>query len=142
MYFHEIRPFVRFARLFMPGPSSCGHAVIARDCRLFLLQSGECTMLTEGCDAFVMQPGACLLVPAGIPYTILPSAGTDPLFYIVNFDFTWEHAALSQTLPLLSRRRKFFCSTPHSMTFVWIACIVKMQIMVYIYLEIHGKQGV
>ena len=102
MYFHEIRPFVRFARLFMPGPSSCGHAVIARDCRLFLLQSGQCTMLTEGCDAFVMQPGACLLVPAGIPYTILPSAGTDPLFYIVNFDFTWEHAALSQTLPLLS----------------------------------------
>ena len=52
MRFEQIRPFVRFARIFSPAAANCGHFVVMRDCRLLLLHSGasssrNCSLATQ-----------------------------------------------------------------------------------------------
>ena len=44
MRFDQIRPFVRFARIFSPAAANCGRFVVMQDCRLFLLHSGASTI--------------------------------------------------------------------------------------------------
>lgn len=100
MLFQEIHPFVRFARKFSPSPSNCGHSVVARDCRLFYLAAGAAAIAARGGESLAMRPGACLYLPAGCPYSIAPAGDAEHVFYIVNFDFTWEHAHFQQTIPL------------------------------------------
>ena len=100
MRFDEIRPFVRFARKFSPTPANCGHFVVMRDSRLFLLHEGRGVFSVEGTD-YPMEPGDCLYIPAGMPYMLSEPGDGRPEYYIINFDFTWEYASVQKTMPAL-----------------------------------------
>lgn len=100
MRFDQIRPFVRFARIFSPAAANCGRFVVMQDCRLFLLHSGASTIATGGRE-YAMEPGDCLYIPAGQPYRLSMPERDRPEYYILNFDFTWEHSAVDHTIPEL-----------------------------------------
>ncbi len=100
MQFEQLRPYVRFARVFSPAAANCGHFVVMRDCRLFLLHSGASSIATDGRE-YAMAPGDCLYIPAGQPYRISSPEPERPEYYILNFDFTWEYSTVNHAIPEL-----------------------------------------
>lgn len=102
MRFEQIRPFVRFVRSIRPSADGDSRFVVARDCRLMLMQAGRQTAALSTGASYPLFPGDCLYLPAGTPYRLIPEKADPARFYVVNFDFTWDHRAFSQPLPLLS----------------------------------------
>jgi len=98
VFFHQIRPFVRFARLYRPSPANCGHFAAMRDCRLFFLHEGK-AVICVGENEYNLDLGCCLYIPSGTPYCLKESTGSRPEFYIINFDFTWDHSTITHTMP-------------------------------------------
>lgn len=75
-------PFVRYTA---KSTYFIDSTVVARDCRILYIISGEGNFLTPN-KSYPLAPGALVYYPCGVPYHIT-SKGV-MLFYTVNFDFT------------------------------------------------------
>jgi len=95
MTIDQIRPFVRFAQ-YTAGTRK-PRFVQAYDHRLFYVVSGSGDVWVDG-TVHAVRPGSLLYWMSGSPYAFLPEDGTEICLLSINFDFTWQHAAL--TLPL------------------------------------------
>lgn len=98
MLFEDVHPFVRYAQMFSPSAANFGQFVIRHDSRLFLLHTGRAAIASGGRE-YAMEPGDCMYIPAGQPYRLSRRTENLPEFYILNFDFTWEHSSVKRLIP-------------------------------------------
>lgn len=98
MYFEDIRPFARFVRHLEINESTIFPVFLPVDARLFYTLSGQGQIIADG-QLFTLNPGSVLYINANSPYQIYPS---NVVYLAVNFDFTFDRAALDVPIPPLN----------------------------------------
>ena len=91
--FSNGEPFLRYAA---KSAYFVDRMVIARDCRVLYIISGEGEFITKS-RRYPLTMGALVYYPAQTPYHITSEKGM--IFYTLNFDFTHERAEMISPFP-------------------------------------------
>lgn len=91
--FDQLHPVVRFAAAVTPGSRAL---VLAADCRLFRLLSGEGTLQLTN-RVLPLRENRLIYLPVGVPYRFAVSASAR--VFSVNFDLTHERAERQNSMP-------------------------------------------
>ena len=98
MHLEDIRPFARFVRHLETSESTVVPAFLPMDARLFYTLSGCGQFLVDG-QIFTLNVGSAIYINAKCAYQILPSSA---VYLAVNFDFTFDRAAVDIPIPPLN----------------------------------------
>lgn len=93
MYFSDINPYVRYARMLELTPQSHFATVVAVDSRLLYNVSGSGSVIVKG-HRYMMSENSLIIIGAGIEYKI-EAPTTSVVYCAFNFDYTRRSAHLS-----------------------------------------------
>lgn len=98
--FSQVHPFLRYVReLVKPfGTHFLGSLAKAYDCRLFYVRHGIWLVTVEGKNYYVERGDLVIFGPA-TEYMLCPEIQTRPELLAVNFDYVYDSASLSQSVP-------------------------------------------
>ena len=97
MFFSEVHPYVRYARLVKVDENTYFRDCVPLDARLFYTIDGFGKINVKNKE-YEMPPFALIIINSGVPYKIIGSE--NPVTYIaVNFDYTREEARQSIPVP-------------------------------------------
>lgn len=97
MFFHDIQPFVRYARYLLLDPNSQYSETIPYDSRLFFCYKGSSQIQVKN-TIYQMESGCILMIPAGTNYHLYPPSCTTT-YIALNFDYTSDHTDKKQPIP-------------------------------------------
>ncbi len=99
--YEDIAPFVRFASNLQFNTMSNQSAAVSYDHRLIYVVNGSGILEINGQEE-IIGPGFVLYWPSGTTYALHPDEKETLSLIIVNFDFTQDHADLTQPLPAVT----------------------------------------
>lgn len=114
MNFTDIRPFVRFCQSMKLGCGWKQGRVRAYDHRLFFVLRGKGSIQVGNTNG-MLAPGTVAYWPSGTSYQLVSDDEETLELIGINFDFTQEHSATEQYLPLVSENE--YCEADRLETF-------------------------
>ena len=97
MFFSEIQPYIRYARLLKVNENACFRDSVPLDARLFYTLDGFGTITVKNKE-YEMPPFALIVINSGTAYRIVKSE--NPVTYLaINFDYTQNAAKHNTPIP-------------------------------------------
>ncbi len=128
MTLHDLNPFLRYAGLY-PQPVLYENSVMAYDCRIFHVLRGE-GVFYIGDREYPFQDHTLVYFPSGTPYRFTYSPADAPLFLVLDFDLTSEHAERDKPLkpaPSADYERKLQIPVPDVPYYTDVICMHHLQ---------------